>query len=43
MFEAIQTQLEIVLGYFNKISLELKRPIHIDGYNVTAVDELISG
>jgi len=31
------------MGHMNKISLELKRPIHVAGYNVTIIDEMLFG
>lgn len=43
LFNSTQTHLEVILGHFNKVSLDLKRPVHLDNYKVTSVDELIAG
>jgi hypothetical protein len=43
MFYSIQTHFEVIMGHFNKISLDLKRPIHLDGINVTSIDEIFGG
>ena len=43
LFESCQTHLEVILGHFNKISLDLKRPVHLEGYDVTIADEILAG
>jgi hypothetical protein len=43
MFHSVQTHFEVIMGHFNKISLDLKRPIHLDGVNVTPIDEIFGG
>ncbi|MCL2038974.1 MAG: hypothetical protein FWG85_00925 [Bacteroidetes bacterium] len=43
LFNACQTHLEVIIGNFNKISLDLKRPVHLYGYDVTIADEILAG
>ena len=43
LFNTCQTHLEVIFGHFNKISLDLKRPVHLEGYNVTIADEILAG
>jgi len=43
LFNSCQTHLEVIIGHFNKISLDLKRPVHLEGYNVTNADEILAG
>jgi hypothetical protein len=43
LFDAAQRHFEIIYGHFNKMSLDLKRPAHLEGYDVTKIDEMIAG
>ncbi len=43
MFNSVSMHYETILGHFNKISLDLKRPVHLEGYNTTAIDEIFAG
>jgi hypothetical protein len=43
LFNSCQTHLEVIIGHFNKISLDLKRPVHLDEYKVTTADEILAG
>lgn len=38
-FATMQRNLETLYGYYNKISVELKQPLHVDGAPITAIDE----
>lgn len=41
LFETIQTNLEVLYGNFNKISVDLKLPLHVaDGKEITQIDEI---
>ncbi|HPW90369.1 MAG TPA: hypothetical protein PLJ40_03035 [Paludibacteraceae bacterium] len=39
LFTTIQTNLEVLLGNYNKISVDLKLPLHVVGTEVTPMDE----
>lgn len=39
LFTTIQTNLEVLLGNYNKISVDLKLPLHVVGAEVTPMDE----
>ncbi|MCL2039162.1 MAG: hypothetical protein FWG85_01890 [Bacteroidetes bacterium] len=44
LFNSCQTHLEVILGHFNKVSLQLKRPVHLEGYaSITLADEILAG
>ncbi len=40
LFERMETNLEILYGNFNRISLDLKRPLHIDKGEMIPVDDI---
>jgi len=40
LFDKLQRNLEIISGYFHKIDLELKEPMHLTGSEITPIDEL---
>ncbi len=40
LFDRISTNLEVIFGYFNKISVDLQRPLQLDMGNILPVDEL---
>ncbi len=40
LFEKIQTNFEILYGHYNKISIDFKRPLHLEGYDLIAIDDL---
>ena len=42
-FNSVQNHLENIFGRLDRMTLDLRRPVHIDGIKVTQVDELISG
>lgn len=39
LFRKIQTDLEILMGNYNKMSVALKMPIHVTGSDITPIDE----
>jgi ABC-type uncharacterized transport system involved in gliding motility auxiliary subunit len=39
LFATIQTNLETLFGNYNKISVDLKLPLHVVGPDVTPMDE----
>jgi hypothetical protein len=39
VFQRISTNFETILGYFNKISVDLQRPLHLDMGDILPVDE----
>ncbi len=39
VFQRISTNMEVILGYFNKISADLQRPLHLDMGEILPVDE----
>ena len=43
MFLTTQTHFEVILGHLNKITLDLRRPVHIDGLDVLPIDEIFAG
>lgn len=43
LFNALQTDFEVLFGHFNKISLDLKRAVHLEGVPVTSIDEMMAG
>lgn len=43
LFNSISNHMETIFGHFNKISLDLKRPVHLDIAPPTKFDVLISG
>ena len=43
MAQQLQANLESLWGCYNKISVDLKLPIHVDGPEPTALDELFGG
>ncbi|MDL2239263.1 hypothetical protein LJC25_01445 [Bacteroidales bacterium OttesenSCG-928-K03] len=40
MFEKLQTSLEILFGNYNKMSVDLKLPLHVTGSEITDIDEM---
>ncbi|HOY30833.1 MAG TPA: hypothetical protein PKW80_03040 [Bacteroidales bacterium] len=40
LFDRLQTNFEVIFGNFNRISLDLKRPLHIDDGEMIPVDDL---
>ena len=40
LFQRLETNLEILFGNFNRISLDLKRPLHIDKGEMIPIDDL---
>jgi hypothetical protein len=43
MFVSVQNHFETLLGNLNRISLDLKKPVHLDNYRVSAIDEIFAG
>jgi len=43
VFNSFSRHLETLYGYFNKISLDLKKPMHIDEGEMTPIDLMIAG
>ncbi len=43
LFQRISTNFESLLGNFNKISIDLKRPLHVDEGEIMPIDELFGG
>ena len=43
MFLTTQNHFENIVGRMNKIALELRRPVHVDGIEVTAIDGVFAG
>jgi len=43
LFNSISMHFETLHGYFNKMALELKRPLHLDIGDITKFDEMIGG
>jgi hypothetical protein len=39
VFQRISTNFEVILGYFNKISVDIQRPLHLDIGEILPVDE----
>ncbi len=39
LFQRISTNLEVIFGYFNKITVDLQRPLHLDIGEILPVDE----
>jgi hypothetical protein len=40
VFQRISTNFEVIFGYFNKISMDLQRPLHLNLGEILPVDEL---
>lgn len=40
LFESIQTDLEVLFGNFNKMSVDLKLPLHVEGKEIQPIDEI---
>lgn len=40
LFDRIQTNFEILYGHYNKISIDFKRPLHLEGYDLLAIDDM---
>lgn len=43
LFNSISMHYETLIGHFNKIALDMRRPVHLEGYEVTPIDELFAG
>ena len=43
LFDRISMNFESLYGYFNRIVLDLRAPIHLSNYNDTKIDELFAG
>ncbi len=43
LFNSISMHYETIYGYFNKVVLDLRRPVHLSDYDVTSIDELFAG
>jgi len=43
MFLTTQNHFEVIVGHMNKIALELRRPVHVDGLEITAIDAVFAG
>lgn len=43
LFQQVSINFEVLNGHFTKIALDLRRPLHLDVGEVTAVDELFGG
>jgi hypothetical protein len=43
LFNRLQQNFEILYGFFNKISVELMSPIHLDEGEVTEIDQIFGG
>ncbi len=43
LFGKVERNLEIINGYYNKIDLQLKEPVHLTGAEIRPVDELFGG
>lgn len=42
-FNSISMHYETLIGHFNKMSLDLKRPLHLDMGEITKFDEMVGG
>ena len=42
LFDRLAVNFETILGYNNRISIELLRPVHVTGYNPLPIDELFA-
>lgn len=42
LFQRLCDNFEAILGHNNRVSIELKRPIHVEGYSVLPIDELFA-
>ncbi len=42
LFEKLQTSFEVLYGNFNKIGMDLRMPVDLDGPELTAVDEIFA-
>lgn len=42
LFNRLCDNFETILGHNNRVSIELKRPIHVEGYNVMPIDEMFA-
>lgn len=42
-FDQLSVNFEVLFGHLNKISLDLKRPVHLEGSVLTPLDELFGG
>lgn len=40
LFDRLQTNFEILYGHYNKISIDFKRPLHLEGYDLLAIDDM---
>ncbi len=43
MFNRLSENLEVLVGHLNKISLDLKKPVHLDMGEISPLDELFAG
>ncbi len=43
LLKRMNTNLEVLLGCYNKISIALKRPLQLDTYEILPVDEIFAG
>lgn len=42
LFERLSANLESILGHFNKITLDLNMPLHLDYYEILPIDEVFA-
>jgi hypothetical protein len=43
LFNRLSTNLEVLIGHFNKMSLDLKKPLHLDEGEMLPIDEVFGG
>jgi len=43
LFDRLSTNFEILFGHFNKVGLDLKKPLHLDEGELLAVDDIFGG
>lgn len=43
LFKTLSKNFEILFGYYNKIGVELKLPLHVVGEDITPIDEVFGG
>lgn len=43
LYDKLERAYEILWGYYNKMDLRLKEPMHLSGGELTAIDEMIGG
>lgn len=43
LFNRLSTNMEILIGHFNKMSLDLKKPLHLDEGEMLPIDEIFGG